>query len=233
MLLPLNHKHIACYYGSMVSDRIRIVMEGTGTSLSTFIRERTRSSLPDRMVYRIAYEASDAIAFLETRQIVHGLISMSAFCISPPPNYTIKLGLLGLAPRVFNKAPPRTFLPWLPPESLFTPSYTIAGDVWSFGVFLWEVWSVGALPRGAYHTAERMLNDIEGGVRLPQPTDCSTAVYELMQQCWMMSQRMRPTPTYIKQTIRDLVVASYGSETDAILLTQTRTQSSSQLASMA
>ncbi|PIK35173.1 Muscle, skeletal receptor tyrosine protein kinase, partial [Apostichopus japonicus] len=35
---------------------------------------------------------------------------------------------------------------WMPPEFLFLETISSAGDVWSFGVLLWEIFSYGSEP---------------------------------------------------------------------------------------
>ena len=66
-------------------------------------------------------------------------------------DYIVKIADFGLARDVQRNEYYRKisdgFLPirWMAPESLFNRHYTLQSDVWSFGVVLWEMMSLGKM----------------------------------------------------------------------------------------
>lgn len=62
---------------------------------------------------------------------------------------------------------------WMAIESLMHQQYTTQSDVWSFGILLWEIVTLGRHPYPGIHTSEllRMLMD---GYRMDRPSNCGT-----------------------------------------------------------
>ncbi|PIK52724.1 putative RNA-directed DNA polymerase from mobile element jockey-like [Apostichopus japonicus] len=71
---------------------------------------------------------------------------------------------------------------WMSPEFLFLETISPAGDVWSFGVLLWEIFSYGSEP---YKGQNR--SDVEKSLRekrqLPMPDNCPGAIWQVMITC--------------------------------------------------
>ncbi|XP_019849285.1 PREDICTED: uncharacterized protein LOC100641922 [Amphimedon queenslandica] len=81
---------------------------------------------------------------------------------------------------------------WTAPEALHYKKYSSASDVWSYGVLLYEIWSLGHKP---FHdiTNQEAIRKIESGVRLSPPSGCPREVYKIMMQCWHPERDHRPT----------------------------------------
>ena len=76
-------------------------------------------------------------------------------------------------------------------------------DVWSLGVLLWEVVTLGGTPY--CHLATRDLaTRILRGLRLPRAPGLSDQLYQLMLACWMTDPDERPTAEELHLMLADL-----------------------------
>ncbi|VDL81386.1 unnamed protein product [Schistocephalus solidus] len=92
---------------------------------------------------------------------------------------------------------------WLPVESLIDGIFHFDTDVWSFGVFLWELFTFGAVPFENASVSD-IIEGLRTGQRLSCPDGCRPAIYELMLRCWSNDRSQRPTFLQIKKTLSSL-----------------------------
>lgn len=78
-------------------------------------------------------------------------------------------------------------------EALTDGVYTTAGDVWSFGVVIWEVVTFAKMPYSIWTNHEVYENVVDDDYRLPRPKDCPQAVYALTALCWKEEPGQRAT----------------------------------------
>uniref|UniRef100_A0A182IWT4 receptor protein-tyrosine kinase n=1 Tax=Anopheles atroparvus TaxID=41427 RepID=A0A182IWT4_ANOAO len=92
---------------------------------------------------------------------------------------------------------------WLALESMTHQVYTSQSDVWSYGILLYEVCTLGGSPYPAIATG-KLLRYLENGYRMERPKSCSEELYDLMYSCWTVHPGERPTFTKIVHTVEML-----------------------------
>ncbi|XP_038064856.1 tyrosine kinase receptor Cad96Ca-like [Patiria miniata] len=98
---------------------------------------------------------------------------------------------------------------WMAPESLLSNMYTSKSDVWSFGVLLWELVTLGSHPYPGM-SSQKVIDEIKQGYRLPKPEHCSDDIYQIMKDCWQEKPEDRPDFAGLHTTIDDILADAAG-----------------------
>ena len=69
------------------------------------------------------------------------------------------------------------------PQALLYKKYSTDSDVWSYGMVLFEIWSVGKKPFSTLSN-KRVIELIQKGFCQSPPPGCPKAIYKLMVDCW-------------------------------------------------
>ena len=77
-------------------------------------------------------------------------------------------------------------------EVLARLEYSLATDVWSFGVLLWEIFAGGEAPYAGMTNAEAMREVLDHNYRMPAPSGTPEPVQQLMAACWQYEAKDRP-----------------------------------------
>ncbi|TGZ59032.1 hypothetical protein CRM22_009293 [Opisthorchis felineus] len=95
---------------------------------------------------------------------------------------------------------------WTAPEAVIYRRFTIASDVWSFGIVSWEVFSYGQRPYWDW-TNQTVISMLERGYRLPCPEACPKEMHCLMLNCWSTETEKRPNfdklGVYLEKILED------------------------------
>ena len=68
-------------------------------------------------------------------------------------------------------------------QALLYKKYSTDSDVWSYGMVLFEIWSVAKKPFASV-TNTQVLRLVQTGFCQAPPPGCPRAIYELMVDCW-------------------------------------------------
>lgn len=82
---------------------------------------------------------------------------------------------------------------WMSPEAIHDHAFSSRSDVWSFGVILWEIGTLGSFPYANIQNDDLMRYLIQDECRLACPNTVSHDIYKIMCSCWNTMPHNRPS----------------------------------------
>ncbi|XP_067048827.1 ephrin type-A receptor 7-like isoform X1 [Acropora muricata] len=169
--------------------------------------KKPTSRLTDTELLSFAWMIADGMSYLADMRVVHR--DLAARNVLVGENKVCKISDFGLARDVNTEVYVRTSqarLPvkWMPPESLFLGESSTKSDVWSYGIVLWEVFTIGDSPYPGVKPRE-VATLLERGYRMPRPNHISEELYAVMSECWLEKPEDRPAFRWICTVMRRLI----------------------------
>ncbi|XP_058123140.1 platelet-derived growth factor receptor beta-like [Anopheles ziemanni] len=143
-----------------------------------------------------SFQIASAMSFLESYNVVHGHLALENVLMYDKK--VVKLDKVGLLPAMVAGhsyvGMGEDFYPykWLALECFSEREFTTKSDVWSFGVLLWELFTLGETPYAAMPNKD-LYRRLDEGFRLELPDNAFPEIHDMMRMCWYIRPYLRPT----------------------------------------
>uniref|UniRef100_A0A8C1W0U4 Tyrosine-protein kinase n=1 Tax=Cyprinus carpio TaxID=7962 RepID=A0A8C1W0U4_CYPCA len=211
ILKSLQHENIVKYKGVCYSAgrrNLRLVMEYLPHGSLRDYLNKNKDRIDHKKLLHYASQICKGMEYLATKRYIHRDLATRNILVES--EFKVKIGDFGLTKVLPQgkeyykvKEPGESPIFWYAPESLTESKFSVASDIWSFGVVLYELFTysdklcspptvflsmMGGDKQGqtiVYHLVELLKTEN----RLPQPMGCPS---EIMQECWDNDPSLRP-----------------------------------------
>ncbi|ODM96756.1 Vascular endothelial growth factor receptor 1, partial [Orchesella cincta] len=133
-------------------------------------------------------QIANGMAFLVEKSIVHA--DLAARNVLLTSNKVAKISDFGFLNNLLQAPLPWR---WMAIESLTTLAFSEQSDVWSYGVTLFEIFSLGDMPFPNESWNKQFLIRLQSGMRMGRPLFSTQEIYSKITTCWEKDPALRPT----------------------------------------
>ncbi|RMX49955.1 hypothetical protein pdam_00013942 [Pocillopora damicornis] len=157
--------------------------------------ETDSNSFTADKLFSFAWQIAQGMNHLAEKDFVHR--DLAARNILVGRDGRVKVSDFGLMRQMYEdvyslKKTKKLPVKWMAPESIFDSIFSTKSDVWSYGILLWEMVTMGGVPYPTLTNSE-VCRLLKTGYRMERPDMCSDEVYELMTECWTEEPATRPS----------------------------------------
>ncbi|XP_042365287.1 tyrosine-protein kinase Fer isoform X2 [Plectropomus leopardus] len=195
ILKQYDHPNIVKLIGVCTQRQpIYIVMELVpGGDFLSFLRKK-KDELKTKQLVRFSVDAAAGMAYLESKNCIHRDLAARNCLVGD--GSVLKISDFGMSRQeddgIYSSSGLKQIpIKWTAPEALNYGRYSSDSDVWSYGILLWETFSLGVCPYPGM-TNQQAREQVEKGYRMACPQRCPDDVYKVMQRCWQYNPEDRP-----------------------------------------
>ncbi|KAM5331923.1 tyrosine-protein kinase Fer isoform 1-T4 [Glossophaga mutica] len=195
ILKQYDHPNIVKLIGVCTQRQpIYIIMELIpGGDFLSYLR-RKKDEIKTKQLVKFALDAASGMSYLESKNCIHRDLAARNCLVGE--NNILKISDFGMSRQedggVYSSSGLKQIpIKWTAPEALNYGRYSSESDVWSFGILLWETFSLGVCPYPGM-TNQQAREQVERGYRMSAPQHCPEDIFKIMMKCWDYKPENRP-----------------------------------------
>ncbi|XP_076460494.1 mitogen-activated protein kinase kinase kinase 20-like [Babylonia areolata] len=208
VLSVLSHKNIIRFYGAVIQDpNFCLVTEyASNGSLYAYL-QNPENELDFKQIIKWAEEIARGMHYLHFEapvKVIHRDLKSKNVVICE--DWTCKLCDFG-ASRFIGSTTKMSLagtFPWMAPEVIQSMPVSESCDTWSYGVVLWELLT-HEVPFNGIDGFQVAWLIVEKGERLMIPSECPPLFAQLMEQCWDVDPKKRPSFKHILHRLHTML----------------------------
>uniref|UniRef100_A0A7N4V628 Tyrosine-protein kinase n=1 Tax=Sarcophilus harrisii TaxID=9305 RepID=A0A7N4V628_SARHA len=207
ILKQYDHPNIVKLIGVCTQRQpIYIIMELIpGGDFLSFLRKK-KDDIKLKHLVKFSLDAASGMAYLESKNCIHRDLAARNCLVGE--NHILKISDFGMSRQedggIYSSSGLKQIpIKWTAPEALNYGRYSSESDVWSFGILLWETFSLGVCPYPGM-TNQHAREQVEQGYRMSAPQKCPEDIYKIMLRCWDYKPENRPKFSDLQKELLNL-----------------------------
>ncbi|XP_046456457.1 vascular endothelial growth factor receptor 1-like isoform X2 [Daphnia pulex] len=173
-------------------------------------------SVSTRDLISWSFQIARGMDYLASKKVLHG--DLAARNVLLADDGVVKVADFGMARKMYlegnyeKKGQGLMPIRWMAIESLTDRIFSSQSDVWSYGILLWELFSLGKVPYPGMEVGSQLLKEIQSGYRMEKPEYATNTMSKVMTDCWKTDPKERPTFRQLQEMIHDHIESSVSSD---------------------
>ncbi|XP_072048655.1 uncharacterized protein [Amphiura filiformis] len=200
-LKRLNHKNIIKYYDTVLEKEHVVIVTEYAAKGSLYAYLKDKDKLPKHLLHRWIFHLARGVNYLKKNDLAHRDLK-SPNCVLTADD-VLKICDFGIAKDLTSTKTTENVIGsfrWMAPELITESQLSPKGDIFAFGIIVWEMVSC-EIPYKGMRNEYVMFQVSVNRLRPKIPDDCPQFLKQLMTRCWHQDRTQRPESLEILRSV--------------------------------